>query len=329
MVEPLRWGVVSTALINDKVLAAAAKSSLVDVVAVASRDPARAVEYAARKGISRAYGSYDEMLAADDVEAVYISLPNGLHHEWTMRALHAGKHVLCEKPYSRVPDEVVEAFTEAMSRGLVLSEAFMYRYHPQITILKQLVSDGVVGDLSLVASAFSWPTEYQGDVRLDPDLDGGSLLDVGVYCVSTSRLLAGEPLAVTAQTSVGASGVDTTVVGTMQHEGGVLSHFDCGFHIPDRSSLEVVGTGGVVTVNDPWHGNEPRLTVTPTDAPSYDVPVPSANSYALELEEFGRAVRGEANNVLGLADALGQARTIDALFRSAETGTRQQLTHLG
>jgi predicted dehydrogenase len=323
MTRALRWGVLSTAGINEKIFAAAAGTDRADVMAVASRSESRATAYAAGWNIPTAYGAYDDLLADDQVDAVYVSLPNGLHHEWTMRALRAGKHVLCEKPYSRWPAEVEEAFATARELGLVLSEAFMFRYHPQIVRLAELVLDqGVIGDLQLVTSSFSWPTETAGDVRLDLALGGGALLDVGVYCVSVGRLLAGEPLSVTAQQATDPTGVDGAFVATMQFASSVLSHFDCGIHLPDRSHLEVVGDLGSITVSDPWHCAEPHLSLLLRGEAPRDVPVGGADSYRLELEEFDRAVRGVPNRLLGGEDALGQARAVDALFRAADTGQR-------
>ena len=321
----VRWGVLFTALINTKVLRGAALSVDVDVVAVASRDPARAEQYAAQWGIGRAYGSYDELLAAADIDAVYVPLPNGLHHEWTMRALRAGKHVLCEKPYSPRPEEVEEAFDEADSRGLVLSEAYMYRYNPQTLRVAKLVRDGAIGEVRTIGAAFSWPTDAPGDVRLDPALDGGSLLDVGAYCVSAARLFAGEPERVSALSRLGSSGVDMTFVGLLEHPSGALTHFDCGFHMPDRSHLEIVGTTATIDVTDPWHCFTPRILVMPQDGLPYQVDVPVENSYLLELEQFGRAIRGEPHELLGRADARGQSRTIAALLRSARNGSIQAL----
>ena len=333
MDRALRWGVLSTALISEKVLAGAARSDAVDVVAVASRDRERAQELADRWGLSTAHGSYEDLLADDRVEAVYIPLPNGMHHEWTMRALAAGKHVLCEKPYSRHPALVEEAFAEAEARGLVLSEAFMYRYNPQIVRLAELVlTERVIGDVRLVVASFSWPTAPTGDVRLDPDLEGGALLDVGCYCVSAARLLAGEPLSVTAQRLVGPTGVDISFAATLEHADGVLTHIDAGLHLPDRSHLEVVGTLGTITVRDPWHCVTPGLTVTPVatstnpNPEAYAVEVPVTSSYQLELEEVGRAVRGEDNVLLRRADALGQSRAIEALETAARTGKTVTVT---
>lgn len=322
---PIRWGVLGTALINRKVLAGAALSPDVEVLAVASRDGATARSYADEHGIERSYEGYDALLADPDVRCVYIPLPNSLHHPWTLRALDAGKHVLCEKPYSRRPSEVIEAFTSAAAKGLVLSEAFMYRYNPQLRKALQLLHDGVIGDLRMVVASFSWPTPHptpEGmDIRLDAGLDGGSLMDVGCYCVSASRLFAGaEPVSVTAHAVTGPTGVDTSLVATLEFPGGVLAHVDSAFHVPDRSHLEVVGTAGTLRVSDPWHCLAPGLLLTGTDGVTSPVEVHPANSYRLELEEVNRAIRGEPNVLLGVDDALGQARTIEALYRSAATG---------
>jgi D-xylose 1-dehydrogenase (NADP+, D-xylono-1,5-lactone-forming) len=320
--RPLRWGVLSTAHINDKVLAGAALSDQVEVLGVASRDEARAAAYAAEKGIPRSYGSYQALLADPEIEAVYLPLPNSLHHEWTLTALRAGKHVLCEKPYTRRPAEVTEAFDLAAERGLQLSEAFMWRYHPQAVRAKELVDGGELGELQLVVASFSWPAPMTGDIRLDPALDGGSLMDVGCYCVSASRLFAGEPEAVSAYQVVGPHGVDARLVATLQFGGGVLAHLDSAFHVPDRSHLEIVGTAATLRVSDPWHGVRSGLTLTPTGRAGEprEVPVEAANSYRLELEAMGAAVRGEPNRLLGRDDALGQARTIEALYASAAAG---------
>lgn len=313
----LRWGILSTALINRKLLRGARHVPEAQIVAVASRDRARAELFAQEWGIPRAYGCYDDLLASSEVDAVYIPLPNGLHHAWTLRALRAGKHVLCEKPYSRHVADVVEAFDEADRRGLTLSEAFMYRYHPQIDALRAIVDSGSIGDLRLVNASFTWPTDAPGDIRLDPALDGGSLLDVGVYPVSAARLLAGEPVSVTASSVVGPTGVDTSFVATMAIAGGVLAHFDCGFHLPDRSRLEVVGTEATVEVSDPWHCYEPGIAVRWRDGRSQLHTFEPTDSYALELLRFAEAVEKPSDaRLLGRQDAIGQARAVEMLMAS-------------
>lgn len=316
----MRWGVLSTALINRKLLAGAALSDAVEVLAVASREQGRADAFAREHGIARAYGSYDALLADPDVESVYVPLPNALHHPWTLRALRAGKHVLCEKPYSRHPAEVEAAFDLAETSGLVLSEAYMYRYHPQTVRVAELVAEGAVGELRLIDAAFTWPCDAPGDVRLSPELDGGSLLDVGCYCVSAARLLAGEPESVTAQQVIGPTGVEERLVGTLRFAGDVLAHFDSGLRLPDRSALEVVGTEGAIVVSDPWHGATPGLTLRRQGEPPQAIPVAGANAYRLELEHHQAAVAGAPSPLLGRADCLGQARTLAALLAAAQSG---------
>src|SRR5882724_10723634 len=191
--DAVKWGILSTAYINRKVIPGAHASERVELIAVASRDLRRAEEYAREWEIDRAYGSYEALLEDDDVEAVYISLPNNLHCEWSIRALEAGKHVLCEKPFSRHPDEVAAAFHAADQADRLLSEAFMYRHNPQTKRLTELVEGGAIGELRLIRAAFSYGLYDESNIRLRPDADGGALMDVGCYTVSGSRLLGGEP----------------------------------------------------------------------------------------------------------------------------------------
>ena len=317
----IRWGLLSTARINRLVLEGAAETGEVDVVAVASRDAQRAESYAREHGIPRAYGSYQALLEDLDVEAVYISLPNALHVEWTLRALEAGKHVLCEKPFSRRPEAVERAFELADSKGLVLSEAFMWRHHPQTKALAALTAEGAVGRLRLVRASFGFQlasVHGPDDTRFSPELDGGSLMDVGSYCVNAIRLLAGEPERVQGEQALGQSGVDVVFAGTLRCAGDVLAQFDCGFVVPDRAALEVVGEDGSLVVGDPWHGRSPGIELQREGAPGVEpIPIEPANSYRLELEDVCAAIRGAAAPLLGRGDALGQARAIDALYRSA------------
>ena len=314
------WGIISTAHINRLVLAGARESDRADVIAVASRDQARAEAYAREHGIERAYGSYEALLGDSDVQAVYISLPNSLHVEWSIRALEAGKHVLCEKPLDRRPEEVERAFDAADRAGRLLMEAFMYRHNPQTAKLVELVRGGAVGTLRLVRSAFSFSLGDAENVRLAADLDGGALMDVGCYCVSGSRLLAGEPEAVAAVQVTGASGVDVLFAGMMQFPGDVVAHFDCGFVLPERDELEVVGSEGSIFLDDPWHARTPVIEIR-RDGGIEELVLRPADSYRLELENLGDAIAGSAEPLLGRVDAVGQARAIDALYRSAAAGT--------
>ena len=318
----MRLGLLSTANINRAILAGAAKTGRVDVVAVASRDAGRADAYAAEHGIATAHGSYEALLADPDVDAVYISLPNGMHHEWTMHALAAGKHVLCEKPYTRHPHEAEEAFDAADAAGLVLAEAFMYRHHPQTATVARLVADGAIGRLCAVKATFTFPLRDLSDVRALPELDGGALMDVGCYCVSGIRLLAGEPEHVRGEQVTGTTGIDMAFHGTLRCAEDVVGQFEATFRSPQRQSLEAVGEDGVLVVEAPWRVDWGGSVTLRRDGATELVEVEEADAYTLELENLADAIEGRAPALLGRADAVGQARTIDALYRSAESGTR-------
>ncbi|HEX7312155.1 MAG TPA: Gfo/Idh/MocA family oxidoreductase [Gaiellaceae bacterium] len=304
------WGILSTANINRHVLEGARLSDRVEVVAVGSRDRTRAEAYAREHGIPRAHGSYDELLADDGFEAVYISLPNSLHHEWTLRALAAGKHVLCEKPYTRRSAEVDEAFNLAESNGLVLSEAFMWRHNPQTARFVELLPE--IGELQTIRATFAFRLGVEGDVRLSAELDGGALMDVGCYCVSGARLLAGEPERVRGEQVVGPSGVDVRFTGTLRFPRDVLAEFTCSFTY-DHRGLEAIGTEGTLSAADPWHCKDGLILLN-----GREERVTPKNSYKLELENISAAIHGEAPLLLGREDASAQARAIEALYASAD-----------
>lgn len=321
--RPIRWGILGTGDINKKLLRGARQSAEVEVVAVASRDRERAAAFAREHEIPRSFGTYEAMLGDPDVDAVYISLPNALHHPWTMTALAAGKHVLCEKPYTRRPDEVGVAFDAAERAGLVLSEAFMWRHTGQTQRLVDLLPQ--VGRLQTVRATFSFALEPAAlesadNIRLRPELDGGSLMDVGCYCVSGARLLAGEePVAAFGTQDVGPSGVDIRFNGLLRFPSGVVAEFSTGF-TTFHESLEAIGTTGSLRLPDPWH-NRTGLIYQDDDA----IRVEPMNPYQLELENVGAAIRGEAEPLLGRDDALGQARAIAALYESAALGAEVAL----
>jgi predicted dehydrogenase len=320
----VKWGIISTADINRKVIPGAKESPKVDLIGVASRDEARAGEYAREWGIERSYGSYDALLADPDIEAVYISLPNTLHCEWSVRALEAGKHVLCEKPLSRHPDEVVEAFDVAERTGRLLSEAFMYRHNPQTKRLKELVDEGAIGELRLIRAAFSYGLYDEDNIRLRPEVEGGALMDVGCYCVSGSRLLGGEPVSAYGEAWFGPTGTDWVFGATLRFPGDVIGVFDCGTALHERDELEAIGSEGSLFVDDPWHCNVPGIELRRDDGVER-IEVEAADSYRLELENLSDAIRGEGEPLLGRDDALGQARTLEALYRAATEGARVAL----
>ena len=312
----VRWGLLSTARINDKLLGAGGDR----FVAVASRSAERAREYAEQRGIERAFGSYEELLGDAGVDAVYIGLPNGMHVEWATRALQAGKHVLCEKPMSRHPAEIEAVFDLADSQGLILAEAFMWRHHPQVSRARELIAEGAVGRLRHLRAAFSFVLTDPGDVRLQTALEGGALMDVGCYCVSGCRTLAGaEPERVYAEQVTGGDGVDVRTAAVMRFPDDVSATFDCAFDVDNRDELEVIGDAGSLFLDDPWHGGEPVIEVRRGGEVGLER-LPAADSYALELEDFEAAVGGRRPPLLGRDDALGQARTIAALYQSASDG---------
>jgi predicted dehydrogenase len=316
---PVKWGFLSTADINRKVIPGAHASEKVDLVAVASRNQARADAYAAEWEIPRAYGSYEGLLADPEIEAIYISLPNTMHAEWSIKALDAGKHVLCEKPFTRHPEEVEAAFDAAERNGRLLSEAFMYRHNPQTKRLSELVAEGAIGELRLVRSAFSYGLYDESNIRLRTDVEGGALMDVGCYTVSGSRLLGGEPERAWGEAWYGPSGTDWVFTGTLRFAGDLIATFDCGTALTERDELEAIGSEGSLFLDDPWHCNVPVIELR-RDGAAERIELEPVDSYRLELENLSDAIRGEAELLLGRDDALGQARALEALHRSATTG---------
>ena len=249
----MRLGLMSTANINEALLGAAPDG--VEIAAVASRDASRAQAYAHEHGIARAHGSYEELLDDDELDAVYISLPNGMHHEWTLKAIDAGKHVLVEKPYSRRAAEAEEAWDAADRAGVIVMEAFMWRHHPQAAAALSLVEQGKIGRLREIRTTFSFPLFDHENVRMAADLDGGALMDVGCYCVSGSRLLAGEPERVFGEQVVGPTGVDVDFYGVMRFPNDVVAVFDASFTLPKRQRLEAVGEEATLVIEAPWRSD--------------------------------------------------------------------------
>ena len=312
----MRLGLLSTARINEKLVAGARQTSGVEVVAIGSRDGARAEAQALALGVPRAHDSYESLLADPDVEAVYVALPNSLHVEWSLRALQAGRHVLCEKPMSRHPEDVARAFDAAEQGGLVLAEGFMWRHHPQARRLVELLQE--IGELRLIRASFSFLLERIGDVRLLGALDGGALMDVGCYCLSAARMLAGEPLAVSAQQVRGGDGVDVRLTALLRFTGDVLASIDCGLDLAARDELEVTGTRGVLWLDDPWHARSPAIELRRADGSVERCEVQPRNPYTCELEDFAAAIAGERPPRYGREDAVAQARAIAAIYTSAE-----------
>jgi predicted dehydrogenase len=307
----VRLGLLTTASINGAILGARSSDAPFEVVAVGSRDLARAESYARQHDIPRAHGSYDALLADPGVDAVYVALPAALHHEWTMRALAAGKHVLVEKPYTRRPEQVDEAWALAEEHGLVLTEGYMWRHSGQTRLLRELLSR--VGEVQAVRTSFFGRLDRDDDVRFVPELGGGSLLDVGCYCVSAARLVLGEPTQVYGQAWLGRGGVDERFSAVLRF-GDVTATLQCGF-TASTSQIEIVGRDAILLV--PQAFPDPPGVVLLDGVEHRAEP---GNQYRLELDDFCAAIRGERSVLVGRAEMSGQAKTLDALFRSAESG---------
>jgi xylose dehydrogenase (NAD/NADP) len=300
----IRFGLLSTAAINGAVLAARAENASFELVAVGSRDAVRAQAYARTYDLGRAHGSYDELLADENVDAVYVALPNALHHDWTMRTLAAGKHVLVEKPYTRFPEQVDEAWDEAERRGLVLQEARMWRHAAQTTLMLDLLPR--VGEVRAMHATFTTKLTRNDDPRWVRELGGGALLDVGCYCVSAARLLLGEPDAVHGEARVGRGGVDEHFAGTLRF-GDVVATFQCGFTSPLVDEIEVIGADGVLRVPNAFV-HPPGVVLLNGEEHRVD----PGNAYGAELEDVCAAIRGEREVLLGRDEMRNQA---DALAR--------------
>jgi D-xylose 1-dehydrogenase (NADP+, D-xylono-1,5-lactone-forming) len=317
--EPVQFGIISTAAINTHVLAGVVSSPSVEILAVASRTQVAADAYAALHGISRAHGSYEALLADPEIEAVYVPLPNSLHIEWAIRALGAGKHVICEKPFDRRVSEVERAFETAERAGRILTEAFMYRHHPQTARFAELAATEI-GQLRTIRASLGGTLVGADNVRLRTDLDGGALMDVGCYCVSAARLLGGEPEVAIGRRIVGPSGVDMRFAGLLTFPDDVIATFDCGFDLAPTAVVEAIGSRGSVRAVDPFLLQSSAIELTTDGAATQRIEVPAADSYRLEFENLAAAIRGTGVPLLGKADAIGQARALEALHRSAANG---------
>ena len=326
----MRWGILGPGKIARAFLTGLAGSSTEDAVAVGSRDAGRARTVADEFGVPRAYGSYEEVLGDDGVEAVYVALPNSLHAEWTAAAAAAGKHVLCEKPLGASAAEAEQMFSTARDHGVWLMEAFMYRFHPRTLALAALVGAGEIGEVRLVRGSFGFTVAGPGNTRMSAELAGGGLMDVGCYPVNAARMLAGPAVSVSAVARWADSGVDQMLAGTIEHAGGALSSISCGLVASHHHTLQVVGSDGIVDV--------PLAFTPPPDRPATllvtrgrrigeteELSFPPVDQYTAEAEGFAALVAAGHDADLPqvpLVESLDNAATIDALLTSARTQTQ-------
>lgn len=321
--DSVRWGLLSTAGINRRVIPAVRASRRGELTAVASRSQAGAEAYAEEWGIPQSFGSYQAMLDSDSVDAVYISLPNHLHAEWTVRALESGKHVLCEKPFALTLDEVDRMIDAAEKAGLVLAEAFMYRHHPQTKIVGEWVNAGRIGDVLVVKGVFNFKLENLENVRLVPEWGGGALWDVGVYPISFAQYIMGDkPKVVTGRQRLGPSGVDEVFAGLLEYDDDRLAQFSCSFASPIYTSLEVIGTEGRLSLNRPFIGivDEGELVYHPAEGQAEKIEVPEKGLYLGEIEDMHAAILDGESSYLNLQESRNHVQTVLALYESARQG---------
>lgn len=329
----LRWGILSTANINRALIPQMQLSPRSQLVAVASRDLEKATSYAAKWDIPKAYGSYEALLADPTIDAVYISLPNTFHAEWTIAAANAGKHILCEKPIVQTVADL-EAVKQAASKNKVhLVEAFANLHHPQQHQVRDLVRNGRIGTLQQINGWFYFylSPERADNIRLSATLGGGSLWDIGVYSSALSVFYANDgnaPTSVWGTRIVGESGVDTSFTGQMRFGNGVTAQIRCGFNNAFRQGLRLVGSAGLIDVPEPHNltgESETKIIVTNTSGEQEIIIVPAKNTYLSEVEAMEASVLDGAKPRLPLSLSRAFLQTVLALHESAQTSS---LVHL-
>lgn len=321
MTTAVRWGLLGTAHVNRRLIPALRAARRSDLVAVASRDVARAATYAREWGIDVVHGSYEALLRDRHIDAVYIPLPNALHVEWTLRALDAGKHVLCEKPLALSPDEVDRIAAVARARSLVVAEAFMYRHEPLIARVLELLRDGTVGPTWLITAGFSFRQNRAPDVRLDAALGGGSLWDIGCYAVSAARLVAGtEPTTAIGQATVGEHGVDEAFSGLLRFSAAVTASIHCSFRAEYRTWLEISGADGVMRVSNPFRPAREQIEIQRGDHIRQVTVDGSPALFVRQIDDFVAAALDGKTPTITLNESRGNAAALAALHQSARTG---------
>jgi xylose dehydrogenase (NAD/NADP) len=322
--RPLNWGLLSTARINRALIAPLHASPRTNLLAVASRNESTARDFAREWKIPRGYGSYEALLAAPDIDVIYNPLPNHMHAEWTIKALRAGKHVLCEKPMALMLEEMDAMTAASKETGKVLAEAFMYRHHPQTLKIKEMVDSGALGKLQLIKGTFTYTFTREGNFRGVKETGGGSLWDVGCYPISYARMLAGaDPAEVFGWQVEGSGGSDVSFFGEMRFPSGVHAQFDSGFQSPLRSFMEIVGSEAVLNIPVPFKPglkNQFILRRHDTNNKVETIHVQGHELYMGEVDDFCDAILLGKPARISLADSRANVATILALMESANTG---------
>jgi len=317
----LNWGLLSTAHINRALITPLRASKRNHLLAVASRTQESVDRYAREWKIPRAHGSYEALLADPEIDVIYNSLPNHLHAEWTIKAVEAGKHVLCEKPLALNVDEVEAMQEAARKHGRVVAEAFMYRHHPQTLKVQDIVRNGSLGNLKLIRGSFSYVLSREGDVRLDPVMGGGSIWDVGCYPISYARMVAGDtPLEVFGWQVTGPTGIDETFVGQIRFNHEVHAQFDCSFAIPSHTFMEIIGSEGTLNIPNPYKpGVDEKIFLTRGDK-TETIKIKGQELYIGEVEDMADAILLGHSPRISLDDSRANVAVIYALLESARSG---------
>ncbi len=319
--SPIRIGVLGAAAIVPAALTNPARTlAEAQIVAIAARDPKRAEAFAHRHHIPRVYPTYSDLLADPAIDAIYNPLPNSLHAEWTIRALQAGKHVLCEKPFASNAHEAEEMARTARETGLVLSEAFAYRYHPLTARVKNIIASGELGKVQHIEAQFCFLLPAPNNIRFKYELAGGALMDCGCYPVSLIRFLAeAEPVVEQAEARLFAPQVDRRMSADLSFVDGRTAHLVCDMLSPRlfRSLLKIEGDAGKLRVINPYHPHWFNWLSVYGRNGSHSEHVRGENVYALQLRAFIKAIRGEMKLNTDPADAIGNMRVIDSIYEKA------------
>jgi predicted dehydrogenase len=332
MTASIAWGVLSTANIGRKLVNPAIRASRNGRLhAVASRDDAKAAAFAAEGGFAVHHGSYEALLADDTVQAVYIPLPNSLHHRWTIAAAEAGKDILCEKPLALTAAECREMDAAARANGVLLMEAFMYRFHPRTERMIAMVREGAVGAPRAIRSAFTFKLTREDDIRFDLALGGGALMDVGCYCVNASRTLAGaEPVEVQAWATFGGRDVDTSLSGALRFADGLVARFDCALTMERCEEVQVAGSDGTVSADASFVARPDGVELVLARGRDVErIPFDGVNQYTCMVEHFAeQALARRAGQRAAVrypaSEAAANMAVIEALLRSARAAGAPQ-----
>ena len=321
MPAKLRWGLLGTARINDRFIPALRNSKLSELCAVASRTAEHAGEFARKWKISKAYASYEELLADPHIDVVYNSLPNHLHGEWTIKAAQAGKHILCEKPFALSTAEALSMAAAAEQAGVYLTEALVYRHFEQTRKVMEMIRDGEIGDVLVVRGVFTFSLNRPDDFRWKPEFGGGSLWDVGCYPVSFLNLIGGgAPQTVFAMQRMATSGVDETLVGQMQYSGNLLGQFVGSFNLPRNVGLEIQGTRGMLVVTSPFGMAEHNLVILKKDDKEKQFSFKVSNRFQNQVDDFARSILEKKPPLVSPMESCQIVATLAGLQESARSG---------